>query len=294
MKKMINKTAVEGTLVEKDLRAGVAQNSGVAYVAGRLHIETSDGNVVAVEIFESEKTAKGQPNQKYPVLKGIFENGQAKHDGSDNPTKIRVTSALGTNDWFKDGELVSSLINRGGFVNVSSTVNPKADFEVDVVIKSVQPEIRNDQETGRVVVNGVIFNYANQALPARFIVANAEGAKFFTNLDPMTFTRVWGEQVNSTIVNERTEESAFGDAKVVKSSYTRKEFVITGAQAEAYDDTQLTSAELQTALQARNVAIAELKAKNDAYQASKGSTPASAAAATSKGLGSVPVGDFSF
>lgn len=293
MKKMVNKTTVEGILVEKDLRAGVAQNSGTAYVAGRLHIETSDGNVVAVEVYEGEKTAKGQPNQKYPTLKGIFDNGQAKHDGSDNPTKLRVTSALGTNDWFKDGELVSSLINRGGFISVVGTVNSKADFEADIVIKSVQPEIRNEQETGRVVVNGIIFNYANQALPARFVVENAEGAKFFSNLDPMTFTRVWGQQVNSTIVNERTEDSAFGDAKVVKSSYTRKEFVITGAQTDAYDESQLTSAELQSAIQARNVAVAELKAKNDAYQASKGTAPA-AASSSSKGLGTVAVGDFNF
>jgi hypothetical protein len=293
MKKVINKTVIEGILVEKDLRTGTAAKSGVEYVAGKLHIETSEGNVVAVEVYEGATTAKGQANQKYAVLKGIADNGQAKHDGAASPTKLRITSALGTNDWFnKEGELVSSLINRGAYINVSNTVNPRAEFETDVVIKSVQPEIRNEQETGRVFVNGIIFNYANQALPARFVVENEQGVNFFQNVEPMTFTRVWGQQVNSTIVNEKTEESAFGDAKVVKSSYSRKEFVITGAQTDAYDEESLSADELQAALQARNVAIAELKARTDAYQSTKTSAPA--AKTSGKGLGTVATGDFSF
>ena len=293
MKKMINKTTVEGILVEKDLRSGVAQNSGTAYIAGKLHVETTDGNVITVEVYESEKTTKGLANQKYPVLKGIFDNGQAKHDGATNPTKLRIASALGTNDWFnKEGELVCSLINRGGFVNVSSSVNAKADFEVDAVIKSVQPELRNGEETGRLYVNAIIFNYANQALPAKFIVENKAGVKYFNSIEPMTFIKIWGDQVNSTIVNEKTEESAFGDAKVVKSSYTRKEFVITGANTEAYDESQLSANELQAALQARNVYIAELKTKTETYQSSKNA--GGAKAAPSKGLGSVAVGNFNF
>jgi hypothetical protein len=115
MKKMINKTTIEGILVEKDLRAGVAEKTGVAYVSGRLHIETEPGNVVAVDVYESEKTVKGAVNQKYATLKGVYDNGQARHDGADRPTTLRVSSALGTNDWVKHNiEIV--LI---GFVVVS-------------------------------------------------------------------------------------------------------------------------------------------------------------------------------
>ena len=163
---------------------------------------------------------------------------------------------------------------------MTSSTNPRAEFEVDAVIKSVQPEIRNDKETGRLYVNAIIFNYANAAIPARFVVENQAGVKFFSNIEPMTFTRIWGQQVNSTVTNEKMEESAFGEAKVVKSSYTKREFVITGAQTEAYDDTQITQAEIQSALQARNVYIAELKAKQDKAPASK------PAAATPVGVGS--------
>lgn len=257
MKKMINKTVIEGTLLEKELRSGVTK-AGVPYVSGKLHIETEPGNVITVDVFEQQKTSKGLDNQKFGILNGVYTNGATKHDGATNPTKLRISSALDLNDWSdKDGQARSALINAGGYINIVSSVNPKAEFEVDIVIKSVQPEIRNEIETGRAVVNGLIFNYRNNALPLRFIVENKKGVDFFSNLNPNTFTRVWGVQVNNTVTNEKSEESAFGDSKVVKSSYTRKELVITGAQTIPYEDDQLTAAELAAAVQARNVVVAE-------------------------------------
>lgn len=259
MKKMINKSVIEGTLVEKALRSGVT-GKGVPYIAGKLHIETDGGNVITVDVFEQQKTSKGADNQKFPIIAGILNGGQAKHDGAENPTKLRVTSALELNDWVdNEGQLRSNLINNGGYINVVTSVNPKADFETDIVIKSVQPEIRNEEETGRAFINGLIFNYRNQALPVRFVVENKKGVDFFSGLEQNTFTRVWGIQVNNTVVNEKSEESAFGDAKIVKSSYTRKEFVVTGAQTLPYEPDQLTEDELQAAVQARNLVVAEKK-----------------------------------
>ena len=257
MKKMINKSLIEGTLLEKDLRTGVTK-AGVPYVSGKLHIETEPGNVITVDVFEQQRTSKGLDNQKYGILNGVFLNGSAKHDGAANPTRLRISSALDLNDWTdKDGQPRTALINAGGYINVVSNANPKAEFEVDIVIKSVQSEIRNEIETGRAVINGLIFNYRNNALPIRFVVENQKGVDFFSSLDPNTFTRVWGIQVNNTVTNEKSEESAFGDSKVVKSSYTRKELVVTGAQTIPYEEDQLTPAELAAAVQARNVLVAE-------------------------------------
>jgi hypothetical protein len=259
MKKMINKSMIEGTLIEKDLRSGTTK-ANVPYIAGRLHIETAPGNVVTVEVFEQQKTSKGAENQKFPTLKGLWEKGQATHDGSETPTKLRIASSLEINDWVdRDGVLRSNLVNDGGYVNVVSTLNPKAEFEVDVVISKVSPEVIQGNTTDRAVIDGYVFNYRGVALPVKFIVENQKGVKFFSSLQPNTFTRVWGVQVNNTIVNEKTEESAFGDSKVVKSSYTRKEFVVTGAQTIPYDEDQLTDEELKAAIQARNVAVAEKK-----------------------------------
>lgn len=257
MKRMINKTTIEGLLIEKDLRTGLTK-AQIPYVAGRLHIETAPGNVVTVEVFEQEKTAKGSDNLKYPTLKGILENGQATHDGVSSPTKLRVVSSFEINDWTdKEGMLRSTLVNSGGYINIIPTMSPRAEFEVDIVISKVSQELLRGAPTDRAVIDGYIFNYRNVALPVKFIVENQKGIKFFTDLPPNTFTKIWGVQVNNTIVNEKIEESAFGDSKVVKSSYTRKEFVITGAQTIPYDEESLTNEELQAAIKARSVLVAE-------------------------------------
>jgi hypothetical protein len=256
MKKMINRTLIEGFLVEKNMRSGVTK-AGVPYFAGKLHIDTGNNNVIVVDVFEQQKTSKGLANAKYDVLAGIFTNGKAIHDGHDNPTALRVSSAFELNDWMDDGEQRTSLINSGGYITVIANPNKRAEFEVDIVVKSVQPEIRNEQETGRAIVNGLIFNYRNHALPIRFVVENKQGVEFFSNMDPNTFTKVWGVQVINTIGSQKTEESAFGSAKVVQSAYTRKENIITGAQTMPYEDEELTSEELNAAVQARNISIAE-------------------------------------
>jgi hypothetical protein len=275
MKKMINRTLVEGFLVEKNLRNGVTK-AGVPYIGGKLHIDTGNNNVIVVDVFEQQKTSKGLANAKYDVLSGIFVNGKCIHDGSDDPTSLRVSSAFELNDWMSDGEQRTSLINSGGYITVVNNPNKRAEFEVDIVVKSVTPEIRNEEETGRALVSGLIFNYRNQALPIRFVVENKEGVEFFSNMDPDTFTKVWGVQVINTIGSQKTEESAFGVAKVVQSAYTRKENIITGAQTMPYEREELTKEELNAAVQARNIAVAEkFKAPAPVAAAVGGTAPAS-------------------
>ena len=273
MKKMINRTTVEGTLVEKNLRTGMTK-ANVPYVAGKLNIDTGKDNVIAVDVFEQQKTSKGMPNGKYDILSSIFNNGRTIHDDSENPTTLRISSALELRDWVVDGQQRTSLVNNGGFITIISNPDRKAQFEVDVVIKSIQEEIDGGDSgefTGRVILNGLIFNYRNQALPVKFVVENPDGIQFFKSQDLPVFTKIWGVQVIST--SSKSEPSAFGGAKVVQSGYTRKELIVTGAQTIPYEEDQLNQEELKAAIQARNVVVAEILSS----QNSTTSTPTPAA-----------------
>ncbi len=283
MKKMINRSLIEGILVEKTLRAGVTKK-GIDYVAGKLQIDTGNGNVVTVDVFEQEKTSKGDQNKKYQTLLKLYEDGNTVMDGSENPTKLKVSSALELNDWTNtEGQLVSSLINSGGYVNIVNQVDPKSEFEVDIVIKNVQPEILREEETGRCVVNGLIFNYRGHALAVRFVVENKEGVRFFSDMEPGTFTKVWGTQVSRAIVNEKIESSAFGGDRVVKSTYNRKEFLITGANSLPYEEEDLSQEELTSAIQARNLVLAEKEASSkDAAKTSSITKPSATTSAPKK------------
>jgi hypothetical protein len=97
-----------------------------------------------------------------------------------------------------------------------------------------------------------------------------------TSKEPV-FTKVWGRQISETIVKTITEESAFGDASVREVKNTRRDFVITGAAKDPYvwdDESSITVAELNEAIQKREVDLATMKKRQDEYKASRGGTTA--------------------
>lgn len=284
MKKMINKTHIEGIVYENELSLNVAgptaKNPGMEYVRGKLHVETAEGNTVTVEIYESAKTSKGAPNGKFDTAKALVNARTIVKDGKENATHVKIDSAIALNDWFKGEELISSFQNFGGFIHIVSTSNPSATFETDVVVVNTVPETKKNsedgtmEETGRLIVNGYVFDYRGSILPVKFIVENQMGIKYFEDLEPNTFTKIWGNQVSSTIKTSRVEESAFGESKVIESEYSKRELVITGVIKEPYEMSEgiLTLAEIQKALADRQVYLADKKKKNEEYKASKGAS----------------------
>lgn len=275
MKKMINKTHIEGLVYENELKLGVAgasaKNPGSKYISGKLHIETTPNNVVTLDIFESEVTAKGEKNKKFATLENLLNAKTVIVDGRDNATKVRVDSALALNEWYReDGTLVSTPRNFNGFVHIAPTINPSATFEADIVIVKTSREQRKNvdgdmEETGRLIVSGIIFDYKNSALPINLVVENPKGIEHFENIEPYTLTKVWGNQVSSVIKTQKVEESAFGEPKVIETTSTRKELVITGALKDGYaeQDSLITKDELQKSITDRNVYLADLKAKTE-------------------------------
>ena len=86
------------------------------------------------------------------------------------------------------------------------------------------------------------------------------------------FTRVKGRQVSAVIKRQITEESAFGEASVREVTSTRKEWVVTWAQANPYDwddENSITAAELKKAMEDRETYLATVKQRADEYKASK-------------------------
>ena len=123
-------------------------------------------------------------------------------------------------------------------------------------------------------------------MPVEFSVINPKAMAYFedlgaTNSNPI-FTKIKGRQISESIVRRVEEESAFGEPSIREYKSTKKDFVITWAQAEPYvwdDETTITARELTEALANREIALAEMKRRNDEYKASQGKAPAAAAPA---------------
>jgi hypothetical protein len=207
-------------------------------------------------------------------------------NGKENAVKLRIDSALGLNEFYTDRngqeELVSAKRNEGGFVHVADSLAEdetiRNTFKCDMLITGVK-EVEADEEKklpAKAIVRGAIFDFRGSLMPVEFSAVNPNAIKYFVGLGASnaspTFTCVWGRQVSETIVREIRTESAFGEDEVREVKNTRRDFVITGAAKEPYlwdDESSITAAELNEAIQKREVDLAAMKKRQDEYKASR-------------------------
>ena len=304
-KTMINQTHIEGVLYEHNLEAKVSgeasKNPGTPFIAGTISIATDDAMTNIVPIHFSYVTAtfgSGKPNDTYATLSNIVNGtfGTYMKDGADKAVKLRVDSALGLNEFYTERngkeELVSAKRNEGGFVHKVDALDEdekvRNTFKADMVITCVT-HMDGDDEKGlpeKCVVKGAIFDFRKSLMPVEFSATNPNAMRYFEGLEASqknpVFTCVWGRQVSETIVKQIRTESAFGEDEVREVKNTRRDFVITGASKEPYlwdDESSITAAELNEAIQKREVDLAAMKKRQDEYRASKSAPKAAAPAA---------------
>ena len=310
MKKPINKERIEGRVYEHDLAIKTVQNSesknfGKEYIGGSIDVATDDEGLNIVQVvfpYVTETTSKGNKNATYAALKNIINSGKTViSDGMENATMVRIDTALALNDFYtqRNGEevLVSAKRNNGGFVTIVNSLNDadaRSTFECDMLINGTQ-YVEADEERNiaqdYLIVKGAVFAYNNAILPVEFVVKNAGGIKYFESLNAspqnLVFTKVWGKINSETIVRKVEEESAFGEPSVKEYTRTVREWVITGTSKPdaVYEvgnaENGITEEEIKKAMADREVYLADVKKRQDEYQASKdGGNAAPAATAT--------------
>ena len=192
--------------------------------------------------------------------------------GADRAAKLRIDSQIGVNEFFSNrtGEetLVSVKRNEGGFVHVVQTIaaveNLRDTFKADMIITKCR-RVEPDEERGReekMIVSGYVFDFRNALLPVDFVVYSPDGMNVFEGFDASektpVFTCVNGHQVSKTITTvQQSESSGWGDIWD--------------------DESTITAQEYKEALQNREVAVAEIKRRQDEYNASRAQTQAPAA-----------------
>ena len=301
-KTFINQTHIEGVLYEHALEAKVSgdtsKNPGTPFITGTISIATDDAmtNIVPVHFtYVTANFGSGKPNDTYTTLNNIINGtfGTYMKDGIDKAVKLRVDSAVGLNEFYTDRngkeELVSAKRNEGGFAHKVDTLSDdektRNTFKTDMIINCVT-HVDADEEKGtpeKCVIKGAIFDFRKSLLPVEFSATNPNAMRYFESLDASqrnpVFTCVWGRQVSETVVKQIRTESAFGEDEVREVKNTRRDFVITGASKEPYvwdDESSITVAELNEAIQKREIDLAAMKKRQDEYKASKNKiTPAS-------------------
>ena len=305
MKKMINKVHIEGWVYDHKLTSKVAgekaKNPGVTFINGTVDIATDDNclNIVTIHYsYVTPVTKQNKPNATFNALNSILtDNKTVVKVGKENAVKVRADTSIGLNEFYSDRsgkeELVSAKRNEGGFIHIITDALSEKDtdrnnWEADTIVTKVR-EIEADPERNlpaKVVISGYMFDFKNALLPVDVVAYKESAQNYFLGLEASesnpTFIKLKGQQVSQVIIRTVTEESAFGDEPDVKEfKNTVREFVVTGALPPYEWDSEesITAQEMKEALASREITKAEIKQRQDEYNASR-STKAPAAAAT--------------
>ena len=316
MRKTVNQTHVEGYLYEHKLQLRTAgensKNPGTQFIMGTIDIATDEAltNIIQVHYtYVTPTTKSGATSQNFTILSNII-NGVYKTvmgSGKEEAAKLRIDSAIGLNEFYssRNGaeELVSVKRNEGGFIHVVTDAlhdeSERNTFKVDMVITNVF-HVEADPDRGleeRATIKGCIFDFRNAILPVEFTAVKPGAIDFYTSLEPSpnhpVFIKFWGKQVSQAITRVYAEDSdsSWGEGDVRTVTSNRKDWIITGGSKEPYTfggaDDDISTEEMKKAMSDRELYIAGIKARQDAYQSSRAGAAAadvSNAAATAGGF----------
>lgn len=296
LRQSVLKANVEGILSEKSLKKGMAAelvpdkvkkgdiDANMVMITGNVTLKTDETNFIRFMVNVNAKTKAGEDNKIFAGLETIINEYQSIAEvGEDQADRIRVTNGDITLFTGRDGN--AQVGYKSNFFNrvYGDNYNPHAEFEVEMYISNIFPEMdKDDDETGRLVVKGWAVTY-NGVQPIT-LIAPKDIANDVENLFEIGQTaKFYGDIVNSRVEKITHVNVAIGRAKdKVETSY-KNELIITGA-TEPYeegvsevapykaDSIKLAIQERENALQSRNSQEEKNPFTNTPSGAAKGRT----------------------
>ncbi len=286
--KWVNEVKVVGYIFDHDLQKRVtgenAKTPGQEFISGRIHVAVDDQglNVIPIRFRYVTPTYKnGRENQTYGILNTIMNTGikmcELPDDVKTTATKVRITGQIDVNHFLgRDGEMIKAKEVGGSFCDFANIKDKlEASFKADMLImKTTLKEPENGDDY--LELAGYCFNFRGDLLPLTLSVVNTGGIKYFEQQDislsnPL-LTTVHGSIICSTIRQEHTEESAWGEDEVTITTRTVRAWNVAGSSKEPMefdDENTITKDELKVAKATLDEYIAEQKKKSEEYRNSQ-------------------------
>lgn len=281
MKQSLNNVTIEGIVSEVNIRD--IEKEGKKYVAGEVIVQvpTKDGkvNTIPVGFISADVKKDGTPNLNYARLQNLKNfNSIAALGKEEGATKVQIRGAnLSENMFLPQGgqDVISTIkINSNFFTKITNEANyaPEATFNVTVYIAKMEDEIKNDEETGRLIVTGVLVGYNDRAEIARFIAEEKANVDFIkSHWNEGDTVKIGGELRFTEEVVEQEQEVGFGEAETRRYTRRTKEFIIKRGSAEGLDEEEAFNPDdIKKSLQERKARMDAVK--NAPQKASQTST----------------------
>jgi hypothetical protein len=221
------KVTVVGIVSDKKLE--MKTENGVRTIEGTITIKTADTNFVQMRVRCADKKKDGTDNKAFAGVMTVMNEYQSIADvGEDEADRVRTSGQINLFRSNNNGnEIVSYTSNFFNRIKNAQNVEPKAEFEVEMFIKTLVPEIdKEGVETGRYKIIGWIPTF-NGIEPLELIVP-VELADQVSNIyEPNQTARFYGDIIQNITFETIDKPVAFGVKKETKTSFVN-ELVVTG------------------------------------------------------------------
>jgi len=276
LRESFNKVSIVGVVKENNLE--YYEKEGRRAVRGDLVIKTGENSEHKLKCYAGEITSKGKVNpsfnslekaMSYTSLATLMASGISKEDALEQASKVVVDGAkLKMNDYYNSNKKdISSYpeISFSFIETVKKEFTPQAFFDIEGVVTKMTPEIKDEEETGRLRMTVVSFDYHGNAMPFEFVTSQEAGSYLEANYEIGKTSNLWGELV-STIDVVVQEKEGFGSSKTQTFENITNEMLILSGKPEQYDedDSKAYNVEaVKTALANREIVLEKMKSDGE-------------------------------
>lgn len=228
------KVTVAGIVSDKKLE--MTTKDGVRTIEGTLTIKTSDTNFVQMRVRCSDKKKDGSENKTFAGVMTVMNEYKSIADvGEDEADRVRASGQINLFRSNNNGnEIVSYTSNFFNRIKANQTFEPKAEFEIEMYIKSLVPEVNKDgEETGRYKIVGWVPTF-NGIEPLDLIVPEELADQVSNIYEPKQTARFCGDIVQNVTYKTIERPAAFGVIKSGSKPNFINELVVTGG-SPVYD-----------------------------------------------------------
>lgn len=232
---------------QKDKNGNDAGTKKGERIMGSVAVKTDNG-IHTFNVFAQSLTSKGEESKQWKMYCDMLNwNPQIGGDSSIEPTLVNIEGSVSINDYVnQQGELKSGLRWRVGRANTKATPDePKGTtLKVTAFIQSIKPEIRQEEETGRLLVTLYGAEGDGTCFPINAIVDEEMADAFNDCYEVGTTVPFELELVSRHVGNENTGAAKkFGRAgKVsVNNGFDIQELMLVGGDDEIEEPDELTT-----------------------------------------------------
>lgn len=282
-----NEVVVAGYLKQIDLEKK-KNDDKEDIITGKLVVQWGGvADVVEVKVYKKRLTGEGKVAKAYEKLSDLMNNHTLLGQENEENPKATVVKIYGNGDFTpqirlneyapEGGEVQINPEVSMGFGNIAVDNTDEKSFkgEFDMVIflnKPPKMEVKNDEETGRLIIEGIFVTYDNLVKPVTFIVEDEDVVEGMQELEKGSTIEVWGNIKIARIVETKAKKSGFGGkAKTDETVTSVSELIITGGESIDEDDKRaIESSFVKKALVEREAFLSKLGEPKETKTKSKG------------------------